>query len=120
MLDENRRYTMLIPKPIQPGNIVSIKMSNGDELIAKLGEMTDSQVKVSKPMLIMLAQDPSTGQPGVQMAPFWMIGADPEQPFPVSRSHIQCMVLANQHAAANYTKSTTSLEIPTARTGMLG
>lgn len=111
---------MLIPKPIQPGNIVSIKMSNGDELIAKLGEMTDSQVKVSKPMLIMLAQDPSTGQPGVQMAPFWMIGADPEQPFPVSRSHIQCMVLANQHAAANYTKSTTSLEIPTARTGMLG
>lgn len=109
---------MLIPKLIEPGKIVSIKMSNGDELIAKLTEISGTVVKISKPMLIMLAPDPATGHPGVQMAPFWMIGADPEQPFPVSHSHIQCMVLANQHASANYIKSTTGLEIPTSRSGM--
>lgn len=105
---------MLIEKSIQPNEVVSLKLSNGDEIIAKLVERTETTVTVSKPLLMILSADPQTGRPGVQMAPFFMLGADKDSKFPINKSHIMCMMLANAEAKAGYTQNTTGLAIPTA------
>ena len=105
---------MLIEKSIQSNEIVCVKLSNGDEIIAKLVEKNEISVTVSKPLLMVLSADPQTGRPGVQMAPFFMLGADKEGKFPINKDHIMCMVLANPEAKAGYTQTTTGLAIPTA------
>lgn len=103
---------MLIEKTPSPNDIVCIKTSSGDELIAKILEISESVVTVSKPMLMMLAQDPRTGQPGVQMVPFWMVGGDKDSRYPISRAHVVCMIKANKDATSSYTQQTTGLSIP--------
>ena len=103
---------MLIEKPIDAGDVVCLKLSNGDELIAKIKLLTDAFVTVSKPMLMMIAQDPRTGQPGVQMVPFWMVGSNPDSNFPINRAHVVCMIKANSEALNGYTVNTTGLAIP--------
>jgi len=103
---------MLIENKPGVGDVVIIKLSNGDELIAKYNERTDLALVVSKPMLMVLSQDPRTGQPGVQMAPFWIMAADPASKFPISHDHIVCMVRANNDAMRNYTAQTSSITMP--------
>lgn len=107
---------MLIEKPIQPNEVVCLKLSNGDEIIAKLVERNDNAVVVSKPLLMILSADPQSGRPGVQMAPFFMLGADKDSKFPINNAHVMCMMLANTEAKAGYTQNTTGLAIPTAGT----
>lgn len=103
---------MLIESSAKPQDIVSLKLSNGDEIIAKLLDREGINITVTKPMLMMLAKDPRTGQPGIQMAPFWMLGADPESKFDILKSHITCMVKSSSDAAKGYTANTTGLTIP--------
>jgi hypothetical protein len=102
---------MLLSKPVQPNDIVSLKISNGDEFIAKYVESNDTHITVSKPMLMVLGQT-QTGQPGVQMMPFFMLGADKDGTFPINKNHVVCMVLSNSEAKAGYTQATTGLTIP--------
>ncbi len=54
---------MLIDKGVTAGEIVTIRLSNGEELITKLVEETDSYYKVNKPMVL------SMGQQGIGMMP---------------------------------------------------
>jgi len=103
---------MLIEKPMSTGDVVCIKISNGDEVIAKIADIDGNTVTVTKPYLMVLSQDPRTGQPSVQMAPFFMLGGDPAGKFPINRSHIMCMVRANKDAVSGYTQQTTGLTIP--------
>lgn len=103
---------MLIEKPLSPDDIACLKLANGDEVIAKLVETTVTTVSFTKPMLMMVGQDPRTGQPGVSMAPFWILGADRDSTFKINMSNIICMVQANQDAKANYIKATTGLTVP--------
>lgn len=102
---------MLVAKPITTNEIVSIKISNGDELIAKFLESNDDHIIVTKPMLMVLGQTQS-GQPGVQMMPFFMLGADKDGRYPLNKSHVVCMVLSNAEAKSGYTQATTGLTIP--------
>jgi hypothetical protein len=103
---------MLVEKPIENNDIVSIKISNGDELIAKFIETaSDNSVVVSKPMLMVLSQSP-TGQPGVQMMPFFMLGADKDGKYRLNPQHVVCMVKSNSEAKAGYLQATTGLTVP--------
>jgi hypothetical protein len=105
---------MLVEKPISNNDIVSIKISNGDELIAKFVETAaDGSIVVSKPMLMVLGQSPS-GQPGVQMMPFFMLGAEKEGKFRLNPQHVVCMTKSNSEAKAGYVQATTGIAVPKA------
>jgi len=110
---------MLIEKTFNVTDVVAIKLSNGDEIIAKVAEINESKIIVTKPLLMVLSQDPRTGQPGVQMAPFWMMGADPVANYPINRSHIIVVVKANQDAAKSYVSQTTGLVMPGTGSGLI-
>lgn len=102
---------MLLNKPLQPNDIVSLKIANGDELIAKYVETNNTHIVVSKPMLMVLGQSAS-GQPGVQMMPFFMLGGEKDGNYPINKDHVVCMVVSNNDAKAGYTQATTGLTIP--------
>jgi hypothetical protein len=103
---------MLIQPTVGVNDIASIKLSNGDEIVAKITDITDQTVTVYRPLLMVLSQDPRTGQPGVQMAPFWIMGGDKDSKYPINRAHIICMLKTNKDAASNYTETTTGLKVP--------
>ena len=103
---------MLLAKSMSPNDVIIIKISNGDELIAKLVDQTATHLVVNKPMLMILSQNPSTGQPGISMVPFWMVGGEKDASYPVNLSHVVCTVKANKDAANGYVSQTSSLTIP--------
>lgn len=103
---------MLLDSQIKPQDIVSIKFSNGDEIIAKVVDTEGPSITVTKPLAMMLTRDPRSGQPGIQMAPFWILGADIESRFPILKSHITCMVKSSADAVKGYTANTTGLAMP--------
>ena len=103
---------MLINTQIAANDVISIKLSNGDEIVAKLVDIDNNTMTVSKPMLMVLTQDPRTGQPGIQMAPFWMMGSDPKTSYPINRNHIMVAVKSNQDVTKNYISQTTGLMMP--------
>lgn len=103
---------MLIEKPIANNDIVSLKISNGDEIIAKFVETApDQSIVVTKPMLMILSQSPN-GQPGIQMMPFFMLGGEKEGKYPINPQHIVCMIKSNSEAKAGYLSATTGLTVP--------
>jgi hypothetical protein len=110
---------MLLDKPLDANDIVSVKLGNGDEIIAKVLAVDAEKITVSKPLLMILSQDPRSGAPGVQMAPFWMMGADPAGKFTISKTHVVCLVKANIDAAKSYLAQTTGLTIPSAGSGLI-
>ena len=50
---------MLIDKGVTAGNVVSLKLTSGEEIVAKLIEETDAYYKLGRPMVIAMgAQGP--------------------------------------------------------------
>ena len=43
---------MLIDKGVAVGEVITLKLTSGEEIVAKLAEETDSYYKLSKPMVI--------------------------------------------------------------------
>ena len=110
---------MLIQKQPAATDVVSIKLSNGDEIIGRMADSANQDsVTITKPLLMVLAQDP-TGKPGIQMVPFWMLGGDKDSSYQIARSHIMCMIVANTEAAKGYQAMTSSLAIPNGPSSLL-
>ena len=102
---------MLLNKTLTENSIVCLKLGNGDELIGKMVASSATEVTLTKPMLMVITQD-QRGQPGIQLVPFWMVGVDREEQFPINRSHIVCMAKANADAAGGYSSQTSGLVVP--------
>lgn len=47
---------MLISKGVAVGEVITLKLTSGEELVAKLTEETDAYYKLSKPMVIGMGQ----------------------------------------------------------------
>lgn len=94
---------MLINKPVSNGDIVSIKLVNGDEIIAKLEESTGDSITINKPLAITI------GPHGLGMMP-WLFLGDKES-MSISKSHFFTMVPSKSEAAKQYMEGTTGLTL---------
>jgi hypothetical protein len=47
---------MLIDKGVTQGEVITLKLTSGEEIVAKLVEETDTYYKLSKPMVIGMGQ----------------------------------------------------------------
>lgn len=104
---------MLEPKPIAPGEIVTVKLSSGEEIIGKLCSNSSTTVVISKPLTMTLIQVP--GQPGqgaVAFVPF-MLGINENSEVHLNKQCVIAMAVAQHAAASGYMKNTTGLEMPT-------
>lgn len=104
---------MLINQILKVGDIVSIKLVSNEEIVAKLVEQTTDKVTISKPLLLNISIDERVGKPGLQMFPFFLLGADPDDKITLRRDHIIAMVLSREDVKNGYVHNTTGLTIPT-------
>ena len=103
---------MLIEKNTELNDIVVIKLVTQEELIAKVVAMDQDKIVIQKPMSLTVGMDERTGRPGIQMLPFFLLGADADARISIKNIHIVAQVQANKDIKSNYMSATSSLAIP--------
>lgn len=95
---------MLINKGLDVGDVVSIKLINGDEIIARFDGYdhdSDLSIKVSKPLAVTI------GPQGLGMIPWVFLGNS--ETFTIKEKHIFVMVPAKEEASSQYLQGTTGI-----------
>ena len=95
---------MIISKTTyQKDDVVSIKMSNGDELVARFESDESDHYVIKNPMAITIANN------GIGMMP-WLFLADGKS-IKLNKSHVLCLAPTRKEAASQYMQSTTGLTL---------
>jgi hypothetical protein len=95
---------MLINKGIAEGEVVTIKTTAGEEIVAKLVEETPVGVTVSKPLCLTATKD------GVGLVPF-LFTTDPDKDVTISKNSIMVLAPTIKDAADRYTEQTTGIKL---------
>jgi hypothetical protein len=94
---------MLIEKPITEGDVVSLKLLNGDEIIARYESETATEIRINRPLAL------TAGAQGLGMMP-WVFLADKET-FTLQKAHVFVMVPSKKDAANQYMEGTTGIAL---------
>jgi len=94
---------MLLSKPITQGSVVSLKLVNGDEIIARYDGEDDNTIKINRPLALTM------GAQGLGMIP-WLFLGDTES-FTLKREHVFVMVPSKKDAADQYMQGTTGIAL---------
>jgi hypothetical protein len=94
---------MLIQKPAGIGDIVSIKLISGEEIIGRLDADTTESIRLDRPKSVTIAKD------GLGMMPFMFLGGS--DTFIIKHIHIIVMVMAEKSAADQYVQGTTGISL---------
>jgi hypothetical protein len=92
---------MLINKGFSAGDVVSVKLINGDEIIARFGSEDTDSITIEKPLAI------TVGPQGLGMMP-WMFLGDKDN-ITIKKSHYFTMVPSKKEAADQYMQGTTGI-----------
>jgi len=93
---------MLIEKPYEVNDVVSIKLSSGEELVGKLVEEGPEVVTIAKPLMLSMTQK------GMGLAPY-MFTVNPETTIKFNDKNIITIVKTMETMAKQYIQSTTGL-----------
>lgn len=91
-----------IDKGVTVGEVVTIKLTSGEEVIASLLEETDKYVKVSKPRVLTAAQG------GLGMAPY-LFTVDPDKAIKIFKGTVVALEATDKESASSYTQGTTGI-----------
>ena len=94
---------MLVNKKYERDDIVSFKIVNGDEIVAKIVEETDTGYVVSKPCTIM----PSQQGLGLMQSLFT---GDLNKPITLDKKHVMLSAPTINDVENHYIKTTTGIE----------
>ena len=94
---------MLIQKPIAEGDVVSIKLINGDELIARLSKDDQNGITINRPLALTMQGG------GLGMVP-WVLLGDKDD-IVLNRNHVFAMVPSKKDAADQYMQGTTGIAL---------
>lgn len=101
---------MLLQKPIEAGDVLTIKMITGEEILAKVVSIGSDHVVITKPLVVNLGQD-RNGNVGIQMLPYFMLTSEQDAKLTISNSHIITKSPAAEQARNGYLQNTTGLAI---------
>jgi len=93
---------MLIEKPYEVNDVVSIKLSSGEEIVGKLIEEGPEVVTLAKPLMLSMTQK------GMGLAPY-MFTVNPETTIKFNDKNIITIVKTMETMAKQYIQSTTGL-----------
>ena len=96
---------MLINRGITAGSVVSIKLLSGEEVIGRLEEVTDTEYRLSRPMVIAMTPN------GPGLMPF-LFTVSPTQTVPVNRAAVSVITESDREFAKQYVSSTTGIQMP--------
>jgi len=95
---------MLINKGVSIGEVVTIKLTSGEELIAKLVEENPMQYKLNRPMVL------SAGPKGIGMVPY-LFTVHPDKDVNLTRSTVTVIEATDKEFADAYTSQTTGIAL---------
>ncbi len=95
---------MLIDKGITAGEIITIKLISGEELIGKLIEETSEGLKLSKPVVL------SASPQGVGMIPY-LFTVNPNKEVVVNSHAIITKAVCDKQFADQYIQGTTGIKL---------
>lgn len=95
---------MLIDTPYTVGDTVSMKLTSGEEIIARLDEETPSSYVLHKPMVLV------AGQQGLGLAPF-MFSVSSTAKFKINTTSVTCILKTEKELASQYTQQTTGIAV---------
>lgn len=97
---------MLITTPYKEGDIISIKVTSGEEVIAKLVEEGPEKIVITKPFALV------PGQQGLGMMP-WVLSVEPDQKIALNINTIMLVHKTQDGISKQYLEQTTGLKMVT-------
>ena len=94
---------MLTANKFNNGEIISIKLISGEEIVAKLGEETDIAYEFQRPVSL------AVGQQGAALRPYMITANVNNLIIVVDKNKVIAVSEAQKEICAEYTKATTGL-----------
>jgi hypothetical protein len=95
---------MLIETPYKNGDTVSIKLTSGEEIVARLEEEKGATLVLNKPLMIAATQQ------GLGLAPF-MFTSSPDAKVKIDLSKVVCVTKTQDEFASQYIQNTTGITV---------
>lgn len=95
---------MLIDKGVTPGEVITIKLTSGEELVAKLVEEHSDHIKITKSMVL------TAGPNGLAMVPY-LFTVEQDKEIKMSKSTITVIAPTMKPAADQYLSSISNIKI---------
>ena len=95
---------MLIETPYKSGDTVSLKLSSGEEIVARLEEETATKFVLNKPMVLIMQQQ------GLGLAPY-MYSVSPDAKFNILATTVSCVAKKEVDIADQYISSTSNIQM---------
>jgi hypothetical protein len=95
---------MLIDKGVTVGEVITLKLTSGEEIVAKLAAETDSHYKLSRPMVIGM------GERGPGLMPY-LFTVNPEKEVKLSKTTVTVAEATDKAFADQFIQSTTGIKL---------
>jgi hypothetical protein len=95
---------MLIDKGVTVGEVITLKLTSGEEIVAKLAAETDSFYKLSRPMVIGM------GERGPGLMPY-LFTVNPEKEVKLSKITVTVAEATDKTFADQFIQSTTGIKL---------
>lgn len=95
---------MLIDKGVTAGEVITLKLTSGEEIVAKLAAETDSHYKLSRPMVIGM------GERGPGLMPY-LFTVNPEKEVKLSKTTVTVAEATDKAFADQFIQSTTGIKL---------
>ncbi len=95
---------MLIDKGVTVGEVITLKLTSGEEIVAKLAAETDSHYKLSRPMVIGM------GERGPGLMPY-LFTVNPEKEVKLSKITVTVAEATDKAFADQFVQSTTGIKL---------
>jgi hypothetical protein len=95
---------MLIDKGVTPGEVVSLKLTSGEELVAKLVEETTEYFKLSKPLVLSMSAQ------GIGMMPY-LFTVNPDKDIKLMKVTVTVIESTDKQFADQYLSGTTGIKL---------
>jgi hypothetical protein len=94
---------MIIETPYKNGDTVSLKLTSGEEVVARLEEEKADSFILHKPLMVTATQQ------GLGLAPF-MFTIGPDAKVNIGQGKVVCIVKTLDEMSKQYIKSTTGIQ----------
>ena len=95
---------MLIDKGVAVGEVITLKLTSGEEIVAKLSEETPTYYKLSRPMVIGM------GQQGPGLMPY-LFTVSPEKDVKLLKTTVTVAEATDKAFADQFLQSTTGIAL---------
>lgn len=95
---------MLIDKGVTVGEVITLKLTSGEEIVAKLVEETEKHYKLSRPMVIGM------GQQGPGLMPY-LFTVSPDKEVKLLKTTVTVAEATDKTFADQFIQSTTGIKL---------